>query len=387
MFINVCEFIFTGILNIIIQLIRRFIYEWLFHVAFWMTVTLLYTMIYLSNIRTILEYLEILESVKSRPLLAYMISNYQYLESALFGVLFGTATFGVNLAVESTAIHKLSYGTTILIKTILYILSMVIVFLLMSGIIINSGMTPLQFSDYQDFVIKTNFPWNFFFGAIAFFVLSTMLINFISLMKRKFGPGQMWLIFLGKYNKPITENRIFMFLDLKDSTSIAERLGHIIYSKLLQQCFLDLNKLIISSSAEIYQYVGDEAVLTWKVKNYDSEFLKPIQLFFDFKKRLKRRSNYYHKKFGFVPEFKAGINAGVVTVAEIGDLKREIAYHGDVVNTASRLRSACNDFNKQLLASEYVIKNLNGASSFKVEEIGEVNLKGKQMSIKVYSIA
>jgi adenylate cyclase len=386
MHIKVLEFIFTDTFMRATPFLRRFIYEWLFHVAFWMTVTLLYTMIYLSNVRTILEYMEIMESVKSRPLLAYMISNYQYLESALFGLLFGTATFGVNLAVEYTTIHKLSYGTTILIKTILYILSMVIVFLFMSGIIINSGMTPLQYSDYQDFVLKTKFPWNFFIGAIAFFVLSTMLINFVFLMKRKFGPGQMWLIFLGKYSKPRTENRIFMFLDLRDSTSIAERLGHIIYSKLLQQCFLDMNKLILSSSAEIYQYVGDEAVLTWRIKNYDTEFIKPIQLFFDFKKRLKRRSKYYETKFGLVPEFKAGINAGVVTVAEIGDLKREIAYHGDVVNTASRLRSACNDFNKQLLASEYVIKNLNVKSNFSIEEIGEVNLKGKQKSIKVYSI-
>lgn len=365
---------------------HRFFYEWLFHVGFWMTVTLLYTMIYLSIIKAILEYLEIMDNVKAHPLLGYMISDNQYIESALFGLLFGTATCGVNFAVDYTSLHKRSYGTTILIKTVLYILSMVIVFLLMSGIILNSGMTSLQIRDYQEFIRQTKFPWNFLVGAILFFVLSTMLINFISLMNRKFGPGQMWLIFLGRYNKPITENRIFMFLYLKDSTSIAERLGHIIYSKLLQQCFLDMNKLILSTSAKIYQYVGDEAVLTWRIKNYDTEFIKPFQLFFAFKKRLEKRSDYYKTKFGFVPEFKAGVNAGVVTVAEVGDLKREIAYHGDVVNTASRLRSACNDFKKQLLASEYVIKNLSDTSNFHIEEIGVVNLKGKQKPIKVYSI-
>ena len=156
-----------------------------------MTVTLLYTMIYLSNIRAMLEYLELMETIKARPLLAYMISNYQYFESALFGLLFGTATFGVNLAVEYTTIHKLSYGKTILVKTFLYIVSMIVVFLLMSGIIINSGMTSIEYYDYQEFVLKTKIPWDFFFGAMVFFVLSTMLINFISLMKRKFGPGQM----------------------------------------------------------------------------------------------------------------------------------------------------------------------------------------------------
>lgn len=177
-----------------------------------------------------------------------------------------------------------------------------------------------------------------------------------------------------------------MFLDLKDSTTIAENLGHIIYSKLLQKCFLDMSKLILQSGAEIYQYVGDEAVLTWKVRNYDTEFIKPIQMFFAYKKKLEKRAPYYKQKFGLVPEFKAGVNAGVVTVAEIGDLKREIAYHGDVVNTASRLRSACNEFDRQLLASEYVIKNLKEPLDYSIEEIGEVNLKGKQKPIKVFSI-
>ena len=205
-------------------------------------------------------------------------------------------------------------------------------------------------------------------------------------MNRKFGFGQMWKMFLGKYNKPVTENRLFMFLDLKDSTTIAEKLGHIIYSKLLQQCFHDLNKIVIKSRAEIYQYVGDEAVLTWEVKSYDDVFSKPVQLFFDFKKRLKKREAYYQSRFGLLPEFKAGLNAGVVTVAEIGDLKREIAYHGDVVNTASRLRSACNEFKKQFLASEYVVDNLRNNAEHSIQGIGEVNLRGKKKPIKVFSI-
>jgi len=355
-------------------------------VAFWTVVTVLYTMIYLSNIKIILEYLEVIESIKSKPLLAYMISDYQYVESFVFGILFGTATFGVNLAVDYTSIHTLSYGKTVLIKSLLYVLSMAIVFLLMYGLIVNSGIVTFQYQDFLNFFMAHPLPWYFYIGAIAFFALSTMLINFISLMHRKFGPGQMWLIFFGKYNKPITENRIFMFLDLKDSTAIAEKLGHIIYSKLLQQCFLDMNKLILNSRAEIYQYVGDEAVLTWKIKNYDSEFIKPFQLFFAFKKRLEKRSKYYNAKFGLVPEFKAGVNAGVVTVAEIGDLKREIAYHGDVVNTAARLRDACNEFGRKLLASEYVIKNIHDSFDYEIEEIGEVNLRGKQKPIKVFSI-
>lgn len=365
---------------------RSFLFEWLFHIFFWTVVTLLFTVIYLSNVNFILEYLMAADRLTIDPVIAYMLSNYQYLEALMFGVLFGSATFGVNFAVDYTTIHTLSYGKAILIKSALYILSLILVTALMTGIILKAGLNNLELEDYSHFILNTRFPWYFYLGSISFFVLSSMLINFISLMKRKFGPGQMWLIFLGKYNKPITENRIFMFLDLKNSTTIAETLGHIIYSKLLQQVFLDMSKLILKSGAEIYQYVGDEAVLTWRIKNYDKEFIKPIQLFFAYKKRLEKRRVYYINKFGLLPEFKAGVNAGVVTVAEIGDLKREIAYHGDVVNTAARLRSACNEFDKQLLASEYVIKNLKEPIEYGIEEIGEVNLRGKRNPIKVFSI-
>jgi adenylate cyclase len=37
-----------------------------------------------------------------------------------------------------------------------------------------------------------------------------------------------------------------------------------------------------------------------------------------------------------VPELKQGLHAGFVTVGEMGDVRMEIAYLGDVLSTASR---------------------------------------------------
>lgn len=365
---------------------RRLFNDWLFYVLLWIVVTMFYTFISLSMMWLIIDFLDVAEQIESEPAISYMVSNFQYIESLIFGVLFGTATFGINLIVDNTSIHKLSFGKTIIIKTALYFFAIAIIFVLMAGIIMTSGISPLGADEYSDFIVANPLPASFKLAAASFFISSTLLINFIALVNKKFGPGQMFLLLLGKYNNPVTENRIFMFLDLNDSTIIAEKLGHIIYSKLLQECFLDMNKIIPKSGAEIYQYVGDEAVLTWKIKNFDKNFMKPIQLFFDYKKMLEKKAEYYKFKFGVVPEFKAGINAGVVTVAEIGDIKRDIAYHGDVVNTASRLRSACNEFDKKLLASAYVIRNINQSHDYDIREIGEVKLKGKKNSLKVFSI-
>jgi len=365
---------------------RRLFKDWLFYVVFWIGMMLFYTFITLSMMWLIIDYLDVSELVNREPAIRYMVSSYQYIESLIFGILFGSATFGINLIVDKTGIHKLSFGKTIIIKTLLYFFSITIIFVLMGGIIMTYGISPLTTEEYKNFILSDPLPLSFKLTAMVFFISSTLLINFIALVNKKFGPGQMFLLFLGKYNNPITENRIFMFLDLNESTTIAEKLGHIIYSKLLQECFLDMNKIIPESGAEIYQYVGDEAVLTWKIRNYDKNFMKPIQLFFDYKKKLEKKAEYYKSKFGVVPEFKAGLHAGVVTVAEIGDLKREIAYHGDVVNTAARLRGACNEFDKKLLASAFVIRNINQSHDYNIQEIGEVNLKGKKNSIKVFSI-
>ena len=47
-------------------------------------------------------------------------------------------------------------------------------------------------------------------------------------------------------------------------------------------------------------------------------------------------------KYGETPIFNAGMDAGVVTVTEIGDIKRDLAFHGDVLNTAARIQGLCN---------------------------------------------
>ena len=255
----------------------------------WTVVTLFFSFIFISIINATIEFFDIEDKVINEPSFAYMVSYHQYIEALMFGILFGTATFGINLAVDYTSIHRMSFGKTIIIKTLLYFLAIAIIFFLMAGIIITSGMSPVGVQEAKDFFNTHQIPPSFYLGIAVFFIMSTLLINFIALVSKKFGPGQMFLIFLGKYNKPITENRIFMFLDLNNSTAIAEKLGHIIYSKLLQQCFLDMNKLIPNSGAEIYQYVGDEAVLTWKIKNYDLNFIRPMQLFFAFKRKLEKK--------------------------------------------------------------------------------------------------
>ena len=68
------------------------------------------------------------------------------------------------------------------------------------------------------------------------------LTQFYLQLQQKFGPGNMGKIFLGKYHTPKTESRVFMFLDLKSSTYIAEKLGESKYHEFLRDVFADITE-------------------------------------------------------------------------------------------------------------------------------------------------
>ena len=201
----------------------------------------------------------------------------------------------------------------------------------------------------------------------------------------KFGQGILVNFLVGKYHQPKVENRIFLFMDLKDSTSIAEKLGHIGYSLLLQDCYYDLTEVVLRHNAQIYQYVGDEVVLTWETKKglRDNNCIKA---FFAYDELIQDKSKHYSKNHKIIPEFKAGLNAGEVTVAEIGEIKKDLAYHGDVLNTAARIQGKCNEFQKKFLISESMKVQLENQQEFNFRLMGNIKLRGKASSVPIYDV-
>ena len=77
---------------------------------------------------------------------------------------------------------------------------------------------------------------------------------------------------------------------------------------------------------------------------------------------------------------------GKVSAVEIGEIKRDIAYHGDTLNTAARIQHVCNDYNKKLLVSEYLLEKIGSNKKMKTEALGMMQLKGKTTKIGIASI-
>ncbi|NRA91509.1 MAG: adenylate/guanylate cyclase domain-containing protein [Psychroserpens sp.] len=224
-----------------------------------------------------------------------------------------------------------------------------------------------------------------FWSTVLYFAIASIVFSLIRVANNKFGRGVLLNMLFGKYRNPQEEERVLMFIDLKDSTQIAENLGHVKYSKFIQDCFVILNSVLTRYEAEVYQYVGDEAVINWNKKRGFSKN-NCIDLFFDFKNKLEQNATYFKKEFDHIPTFKAGIHFGIVMVAEVGSTKKELAFHGDVINTASRIQGLCNRFNAMLLISDSVFDQIN-KTPYHIYEIAEAfELKGKQDLHKVFKV-
>jgi len=197
-----------------------------------------------------------------------------------------------------------------------------------------------------------------------------------------------WELFnfiIGRYHSPKEVNRIFCFIDLKGSTTIAEKLGHIKFANFLKDYYSDITQALQKTKAQIYQYVGDEIVLSWSSESGLKD-KRMINCFFLMKSLIEIKKEDYMSKYGFYPQFRAGLHGGNVTVTWVGELKKEIVYIGDVLNTTSRMQEDCKRLSKDFLISGDLLEQVKNTSGIKTTFVESIVPRGKEKSIRLFSI-
>jgi adenylate cyclase len=270
---------------------------------------------------------------------------------------------------------------TLLIKPLIYGVLIQIVMIILGALTSIRFFNVVRWDDLWMIVTGKIF-WVFF----IFFMVTSFVISFFQLITQYFGKKVILNLVVGKYFRPFEEYRIFMFLDMRDSTTIAEQLGTIQYSRFIQDCFRDFTQVILKYQPEVYQYVGDEVVLTWLPETGLPNF-NCLHACFYFNQLLQAKKDYYLDEYGVLPTFKAGAHIGRVRVAEIGTVRRDIAYHGDVMNTTARIQSQCNALGHLLLISEALWKELPRKSAgFQFHQIEQIALKGKELPVNLVGV-
>lgn len=312
------------------------------------------------------------------------IDQHLFILSLISGVF-----IGIVLRVYDSQYTKVDDGSSFAVSMATRTLAMGGLFLL--SIVVSTGLYTI-FLTKDEFTKVYDEKIEFIFSTpetgIRFLILTLLIsfiLNFIRLTARILGPKTLVNYLLGKYYKPRTEERIFMFIDLNRSTTLAETLDPLKYHQLLVSFFDDISPAITRTKGEIYQYVGDEMVITWEIKDGIKKN-NCIRCYFEMQEILNQLQSQYLETFNIIPEFKAGIHGGEVITAIIGKLKSDIVFHGDVVNTSERILNQCHPLHKKLLVSEYVVRRLNLYPYFEAEFVSSIKLKGKEKDMSLYTI-
>jgi adenylate cyclase len=310
--------------------------------------------------------------------LYYPHSLTEFLEAGTISVLIGMMVGILEEFVFKKTFESISFFTVLVIRSLLYSLLTCLILSLVLSIKISSVEKISYPAAVFQYLRSPFFQRDFLFTS-----LFIILIIFLSQIILLIGRANFFRLIFGFYHQPREVSRIFVFVDLTGSTSIAEKLTNKAYSAFIKDYFSDVSDAIMMYNGTIYQYAGDEIIIAWPIRRNN---LNCIRSFFKMEEIIEKKKDKYLAKYGVVPLFKAGIHAGQVVVTSVGKQKKEIVYHGDVLNTASRIEKKCTELKQKLLISADTLNKLALGNEFIAEEKGEIELKGKANKLSLYGI-
>jgi adenylate cyclase len=222
--------------------------------------------------------------------------------------------------------------------------------------------------------------------ALPFFALVAISVQFILQMNRMIGANVLGYFVAGVYHRPKAEERIFLFLDLEGSTQLAERLGSARYFELLRRFVDDLTEPVLEAEGEIYQYAGDEVVVTW-IMDVGLRGANCVRCFFGIRAAVASRAARYERDFGVQPRFRGGVHGGTVTAGELGDLRQQIVFVGDILNTAARLEEYAKRTGLDLVVSGELLDRLALPPGIESVRCGQLALRGKTAPVSAYGLS
>lgn len=193
-------------------------------------------------------------------------------------------------------------------------------------------------------------------------------------------------LLMGRYFRPVRENRAFLFVDLKDSTGLALKLGDVRFHEYLSKFFFEADQAIVRSGGEIVSYVGDAVIVTWPLGKNPVENARPVTTLEEIVARLVEIRPEFNAEFGFSPEIRAALHGGSVVVGECGDSRRQVTFLGEAVNITSRIEGETKARDCDFLASAMILNSLELPGHVKTRSIGEVLLRGTETPIELFEL-
>jgi adenylate cyclase len=212
-----------------------------------------------------------------------------------------------------------------------------------------------------------------------------LAISEVLQMRRVIGGRTLNNLVLGRYHQPVREERVFMLVDIKGSTALAERLGDRQAHAFVTSVFFDIDQPILEHGGEVYNYIGDELIASWPLREGidDARCLRCVLALHE---TLARRADDYRRRFGSAPAVRVVLHAGPVVAGECGDAKLAIVYLGDTLNTAARIEETAKAIGRDCLISDALLARIDPPPTLSVEPLGSIQLRGRQQPITLHAL-
>ena len=112
-----------------------------------------------------------------------------------------------------------------------------------------------------------------------------------------------------------------------------------------------------------------------------------MRCFFGIRDAVTRHAGRYRRDFGVVPRFRGGLHGGVVTAGELGDLRQQIVFVGDIMNTAARLEEYAKRTGLDLVVSGGLLERIALPTGVEATRCGELTLRGKAAPVVAHGLA
>jgi adenylate cyclase len=198
------------------------------------------------------------------------------------------------------------------------------------------------------------------------------------------GGRNLFYLMIGKYHRPVLEQRIFLFLDIKNSTARVEQLGPIKARALIGKFFFDISGPITDLGGEIYRFTGDGVVAVWGWQQgvARNRIVRAIDAIDD---AVSGEAKYYRNRFGHVPDYRIGVHGGPIVTCEEGDTKRAIGFYGDTIHVAARLEQKARELQVDCVLSGDIAELQTGLGD-RLRVIGEEPVRGIAEPIRIFEL-
>ena len=175
-----------------------------------------------------------------------------------------------------------------------------------------------------------------------------------------------------------------LFADVANYTSMAEKLDPEEVHQIMDGCFKILMDEIHKYEGTINQFTGDGVMALFGAPvAHEDHAQRACHAALSIQKAIGDFSEKVNKDCGVNFQMRIGINSGPVIVGAVGDdLRMDYTAVGDTTNLAARMESLAESGSILVAVNTYKIVRY----FFKLEPLGQIQLKGKELPQEAYEI-